>query len=146
MYPINNINGIKEREDKLEGSHAIILLFVKPSDDNADAIIKRFNYLHYRSKEFCSIYLIGYSQGFSERYSDTEQVIGVDHITWEYSDQCFIEVCNQLERRLKNWSYCGEPEMIILQNSSSMPNGSSMDFRAYNYIDIRVCFQMYDCG
>ena len=36
MFPANNINGIKEQEELLEGSHAIILLFVKPSDDNAD--------------------------------------------------------------------------------------------------------------
>ena len=40
MYPVNNISGIKEQESRLEGSHAIILLFVKPSDDNADSIIK----------------------------------------------------------------------------------------------------------
>ena len=50
MYPANNIDGIVEQERMLDGSHAIILLFVKPSDDNADNIIKKFNYLHYKSK------------------------------------------------------------------------------------------------
>lgn len=136
MYPTNNISGIMEQESNLEGNHVIILLFVKPSDVNADSIIRQFNYLHYKSKKYCSIYLIGYSLGFSYRYSDIEKVIGVDHTVWEYSDQCFVEVCEQLEERLKNWAYCGEPEMIILQNSSSLEKGTVLDFRAYNYIDI----------
>ena len=69
MYPVNNIDGIKDQESQLKGSHAIILLFVKPSDDNADSIIKKFNYLHYKSKQCCSIYLIGYSQYFYEKYT-----------------------------------------------------------------------------
>ena len=40
MYPINNIHSIKYQESQLEGNHAILLLFVKPSDDNAESIIK----------------------------------------------------------------------------------------------------------
>lgn len=141
MYPVNNIDGIQEQESKLEGSHAIILLFVKPSDDNADSIIKKFNYLHYRSKQYCSIYLVGYSQYFYEKYTDAQAVAGVDNITWHYSDRCFIEVCEQLEKRLKHWTYSGEPEMIILQNSSSLAGGKLLDFRFYNYIDINYGIQ-----
>ena len=141
MYPVNNISGIKEQESRLEGSHAIILLFVKPSDDNADSIIKKFNYLHYRSKQYCSIYLVGYSQYFYEKYMDAQQVGGIDNTTWYYSDQCFIEVCEQLEKRLKHWTYSGEPEMIILQNSSSLVDGKLLDFRFYNYIDINYGIQ-----
>ena len=136
MYPVNNIDGIKMQEEELEGSHAIILLFVKPSDDNADSIIKKFNYLHYKSKEYCSIYLIGYSQYFYEKYTDAQDIPGTDNTMWQYSDQCFIEVCEQLERRLKHWTYSGEPELIILQNSSSYENGATLDFRNYHYIDI----------
>ena len=62
MYPINNILGIEEQERQIDGSHAVILLFVKPSDPNADEIISNINYLHHRSKGYCSIYLVGYSQ------------------------------------------------------------------------------------
>lgn len=141
MYPVNNISGIQEQESRLEGSHAIILLFVKPSDDNADSIIKKFNYLHYRSKQYCSIYLVGYSQYFYEKYTDAQQVGGIDNTTWYYSDQCFIEVCEQLEKRLKHWTYSGEPEMIILQNSSSLVDGKLLDFRFYNYIDTNYGIQ-----
>ena len=120
----------------IDGSHAIILLFVKPSDDNADNIIKKFNYLHYKSKNYCSIYLVGYSLDYHEAYHDWKPIEGVDHTTWYYSDECFVEVNEQLERRLKNWRYSGEPEMIILQNSSTYEGGSVMDFRNYHYIDI----------
>lgn len=43
MYPINNILGIEEQERQIDGSHAVILLFVKPSDPNADEIISNIN-------------------------------------------------------------------------------------------------------
>ena len=75
MFPANNINGIKEQEELLEGSHAIILLFVKPSDDNADNIIRKFNYLHYKSKGYCSIYLVGYSKSASSHVLDMYAII-----------------------------------------------------------------------
>lgn len=141
MFPANNINGIKEQEELLEGSHAIILLFVKPSDDNADNIIRKFNYLHYKSKGYCSIYLVGYSQYPLYQYEDAEEVKGIKQSTWYYSDQCFVEACETLQSRLKNWNYSGEPEMIILQNSSTLPGGRILDFRNYNYIDINYGIQ-----
>lgn len=141
MYPINNLEGIVIKESHLIDSHAIIFLFVKPSDENAENIISKFNYLHYKSKKFCSIYLIGYSEYKNQSYDDLEEVTGINHTTWYYSDQCFIDVCDKLENRLKNWRYSGEPEMIILQNSSSAPNGHALDFRNYNYIDINYGIQ-----
>ena len=141
MYPTNNIEGIKEQEEQLEGSHAIIFLFVKPSDENAENIIKKFNYLHHKSKKYCSIYLIGYSSYEACQYDDLEEVTGVNNTVWYYSDQCFIDACENLGNRLKNWRYSGEPEMIILQNSSSLPNGKTVDFRNYSYIDINYGIQ-----
>lgn len=141
MYPINNILGIEEQERQIDGSHAVILLFVKPSDPNANEIISNINYLHHRSKGYCSIYLIGYAREMYNVYPDVQIVNGINQESWQYSDQCFIEVCDQLETRLKNWTYCGEPEMILLQNSSSFDNGKLLDFRNYNYIDINYGVQ-----
>lgn len=85
--------------------------------------------------------MIGYSQQFYQGYADAQKVNGVDNTTWYYSDQCFIEVCEQLQKRLKRWEYSGEPELIILQNSSSLVNGKLLDFRFYNYIDINYGIQ-----
>lgn len=141
MYPLNNICGIESQERQLEGSHAIILLFVKPSDVNAQEIIGNINYLHHRSKGYCSIYLIGYARNMYDQYPDVQEIVGINNEKWQYSDQCFIEVCDQLEKRLKHWTYSGEPEMILLQNSSSLKGGRILDFRNYNYIDINYGIQ-----
>lgn len=136
MYPVNDIGGIYDQEAKLEGSHVIIFLLVKPSDSSADDYIKKFNYLHYRSKQYCSIYLLGYSQDFVGKYHDKMYVQGVDNQEWQYSDQCFSNTCDELQSRLSNWRYSGEPEMIILQNSSASEPKSCLNFSNYIYIDI----------
>ena len=75
------------------------------------------------------------------QYKDAEEVKGINQTKWYYSDQCFVETCDMLKKRLKNWSYSGEPEMIILQNSSALPGGKILDFRNYNYIDINYGIQ-----
>lgn len=136
MYPINDLQGIRNQEAQLEGNHVVILMLVKPSDTGADEYIKKFNYLHYRSKQYCSIYLLGYSQDFYGKYKDITTVKGIDNQEWQYSDECFSEVCDELQSRLSNWQYSGEPEMIILQNSSASASNRYLNFTNYNYIDI----------
>lgn len=59
---------------------------------------------------------MGYSQNFMKKYMDVRQIESINGEIWEYSDKCFIDVCNQLRKRLKNWNYSGEPELIILQS------------------------------
>lgn len=136
MYPINNINDIEEHEKQYSEQHGIILIFVKPSDKIANEIIDNFNYMHKKSKGYCNIYVIGYSEhGNNNQYDDVKTIEGIQNHKWEYSDECFIEVCEELEKRLKNWYYVGEPEMIFLKNNINGKN-SNLDFRNYNYIDI----------
>ncbi len=136
MYPMNNLQEIYNQESQIEGNHVVVLLLVKPSDSGADEYIKKFNYLHYRSKRYCSIYLLGYSQDFGGKYTDVLSVQGVNKQEWQYSDQCFTEACDELQDRLSNWRYSGEPEMIILQNSSASDPRKCLNFSNYNYIDI----------
>ena len=136
MYPINDSKGINEQESQLEGRHVIVLLFIKPSDYGANNYIEQFNYIHYKSKGYCSIYLVGYSLGFDSSYLDVQEIKGIDNQRWQYSDRCFIDVCNELEDRLSKWRYSGEPEMIILQNKSPERTRDNLDFRNYYYLDI----------
>lgn len=136
MYPINDLRGIEQQEQQIEGQHVVILLFVKPSDNNADEILNKLNYWHHLSGDYCSIYMVGYSLGFCGQYKDVETVKGIDNQEWEYSDTCFIDVCRALKKRLKHWQYSGEPEMIILRNNMSPRAKNPLDFRCYNYIDI----------
>ena len=95
MYPINNIAGIEKQEKLLEGNHVIVLLLVKPSDSGAEEYIKKINYLHYRSKKYCSIYWLGYSPNFGCNYSDVTEIPGTDNQKWQYSDKCFTEACDE---------------------------------------------------
>ena len=136
MNPVNNIKGIDAQEKLLEGNHVVILLLVKPSDKNADDMIKQINYLHYRSDKYCSIYLVGYSIKFGDDYKDVRVISGIDNQEWQYSDKCFLEACDELKKILTNWRYSGEPEMIILQNNSENKSGRCLDFSNYYYIDI----------
>lgn len=134
MYPIYDFKGIEEIERNIEEQHVVVLLIVKPQDENADEFINNINYWHRLSGKYCSIYMLGYSESFSGRYIDAKEVIGINNEKWEYSDTCFIEVRENLEKRLKNWSYSGTPELIVLQNNPSSSN--PLDFSSYNYIDI----------
>lgn len=136
MYPIYDLKGIDQIESSIEEKHVIILLMVKPSDNNAASILNLLNYWHQKADKYCSIYIMGYSQNFMKCYSDIKQVKGPENETWEYSDKCFIDVCNALQNRLKKWVYSGEPELIVLQNNNEEDRKSRLDFRGYNYIDI----------
>ncbi len=140
MYPIYDIQGINQIEESKEGKHVIILIIVKPSDKNANEILDKINYFHHRSDQYCSIYLIGYSIGSTDKYNDTIRINGVDGQEWFYSDSCFIDVCDSLNKRLKYWNYSGEPELIVLQNSDSNL-GDRLDFTGYNYIDINYALE-----
>ena len=134
MYPIYDIKGIEEIEKEIEEKHVVIFLVVKPHDQNADEFISRFNYWHQLSKRYCSIYLLGYSQDFFGEYPDAIQVTGVENKEIQYSDSCFIAVREQLEKRLTNWRYSGDSELIVLQNNPS--SNSPLCFSPYNYIDV----------
>ncbi len=140
MIPINNFKGIEKQESKIKDKHVIIFLLVKPSDRGAKNIIDKFNYLHYLSDKYCSIYPIGYSKDFFY-YEDIQTIKGVNNEKWFYSDQCFIEFCGDLSQKLKGWDYSGEPELIILQNRLVDEYSTPLDFRNYNYIDINYGVQ-----
>lgn len=134
MYPIYDIETIENIESRIEEQHVIIFLMLKPQDKNANEFINNINYWHKLSKRFCSIYMLGYSESFGNKYDDFKIVKGIDNADWEYSDTCFIETKEKLEKRLKNWQYSGTPELIVLQNKLS--SHDPLDFTNYNYIDI----------
>ena len=134
MFAVTNFEGIKKAEIEIQEKHIVILLLVKPSDKNAIDIISQFNYMHYESKKYCSIYAVGYTPtGFPDNYRDVKEITSVDNETWYYSDKCFIEFKDYLESRFK-WRYSGEPEVIILQ--SDPDSKGYLTFHNYVTIDI----------
>lgn len=116
MFPVSNYKGILEQEMMNQRKQIVIMLLVKPSDDGADMIINKFNYLHHKSEKFCSIYAIGYSKNlYIDGVQADKEIDGVEGNKWYYSDKCFIQFQEDLEKRLI-WRYSGDPELIILQS------------------------------
>ena len=140
MFPVNNFEGIAAQEMWIRERHVIIFLLVKPSDEGAEKIIAQFNYLHHLAGPHCSIYPIGYSKDFFGLYKDVQQVKGVENEVWLYSDKCFVDFCDSLSQILEGWSYCGDLELIVLQNKAG-EQGSSLDFTGYNDIDVNYGIQ-----
>lgn len=134
MEPVFNFAGIESMERKNLGTrHAIFLLLVKPSDNNSTDIINQFNYYHFASRRYCSIYAPGYSLVHFPNGYDNQSAAFVEGREWFYSDRCFVEFQVELEKRLK-WRYCGEPEIIILQ--SARGKHSALDFTNYVSLDV----------
>ncbi len=134
MFAVNTYQHVEEIERSFEDRHIVILLFVRPSLPDASNIINEFDYIHYNSERYCSIYAVGYSNGF-EKASDPEyrfagKAAGLD---WYYSNKSFVEFKNKLEYRLK-WRYSGEIELLVLQNN---PGGHTpLNFQNYVAIDV----------
>lgn len=134
MYALNNLETIEQIEASNEDPHVIILLFVKVSDRLSNEIMTQLNYYHYLSQSQCSIYCAGFMMEEQiGNYKDAREAISVAGTSWFYSDACFVEVVEALEKRLK-WEYIGEPQVLILQSSNGKK--SSLDFRNYVSLDL----------
>lgn len=134
MFAINTYEEIERNEKHLSEKHIIILLFVRPSLAGAEDIIKEFNYLHYNSGKYCSIYAVGYSNNRSGHiYADFKMISEIQNSNWYYSDKAFVDFKNKLEKRL-NWKYSGDIELIILQSN---PEGRNiLNFEHYLAVDV----------
>lgn len=136
MYPVHDIKGIETLERKNSDKRVVIILIVKPTDQYADTLIDQFNYYHFASRDYCSIYAAGFcGYAFDSSYSDAKIVCSVDGRDWWYSDRCFVDFCSQLSKRTK-WNYCGEPEILILR---SFENGKHSSLNFSNYVSIDAC-------
>lgn len=135
MFLVSNLSGISRIEESLNERHVILLLFVKPSDEFANTIIPKFNYYHHLSNRYCSIYAAGFGQDpYTEQYSDKISLPGVNNETWWYSDQCFLEMVDELEQRLPTWHDTGEPQLVMLQSN---PGGKDvLNFQNYAALDL----------
>ncbi|MDF9824769.1 hypothetical protein M2475_001233 [Breznakia sp. PF5-3] len=134
MFAVNTLEKIEENEKALNKEHVIALLLVRPSLNGAQEIINEFNYIHFNSKEYCSVYAVGYSNDLSCRnQKQWKKVSKVDGMDWYYSDEEFVNLKNNLEKRV-NWKYSGEIEILLLQSN---PKGEKiLNFMNYLVIDI----------
>ncbi len=134
MFAASTYEEIEKIEAQVENMEIVVLLFVKPTSSDALDIIKEFEYIHFNSAKYCSIYAIGYTDDFSkaedQSYRKVDAMFSAD---WYFSMKAFTEFKRKLEQRIK-WTYSGEIEVLILQNN---PGGrSSLNFSNYVAIDI----------
>jgi hypothetical protein len=140
MIPVNNFEGIEQKESQYENNHVVIFLLVKPSDNNSGEVISKFNYLHHKSDNYCNIYPIGYSEEFYGLYRDAEKVGVIDGKKLEYSDKCFLEFIDSISKRIPSWKYVEDIQVVVLQ--SAIRNGvSKLNFSNYYSLDINYALK-----
>ena len=131
MFAASTYKEIELRERKVENKEIVILLFARPTEAQ---ILQEFEYIHFNSQNYCSIYAIGYTDDFDKQKDKTYRKVDVNmSCDWYYSNKAFVNFKNKLEERIK-WRYSGETEILILQNNPGMSN--SLDFRNYVAIDV----------
>ena len=134
MFAVGTYEEITAQEKQIENKEIVVFLFVKPTNQAALDIIREFEYIHFNSDKYCSVYAIGYSNDFEKasdgRYSKIGRVDGSD---WYFSAKAFVEFKNNLENRIK-WKYSGETEILVLQNNPG--HRDPLNFRNYVAIDV----------
>ena len=58
MFAASTYDEIIEYERLIENQEIVVLLFVRPTNQDAIDIIREFEYIHYNSSKYCSIYRI----------------------------------------------------------------------------------------
>ena len=134
MFAASTYEEIVNYERRIENLEIVVFLFVKPSTQEANDIIREFEYIHFNSANYCSIYAIGYSndpqKNTDKTYRKITEIIGSD---WYFSYSEFVDFKDKLEHRIK-WRYSGETEILILQNN---PDGRDpLNFS--NYVAINI--------
>lgn len=134
MFAASTYEEVIAIERQIENQEIVVFLFVKPNDQAALNIIKEFEYIHYNSNKYCSIYAIGYTDSFDKKhdryYKKVDSILDSD---WYFSNKAFVEFKNTLESRI-GWKYSGETELLVLQNNPGKRD--PLNFQNYVAIDI----------
>ena len=134
MFAACTYEEIEQIEKEKEGQELVVLLFVRPTNSDAMDIIKEFEYIHYNSGEYCSIYAVGYTNNMDKEHDPAYRKIDtVINLDWYFSHKAFVEFKSRLEMQIK-WKYSGENEVLILQNKP----GSSHPLNFQNYVAIDI--------
>ena len=111
MFAVGSFEEIVRRERQADTKQVVIFLFVRPTGVLNQDIIKDFEYIHYNSAGYCSIYAIGYTDDI-DHDSSFKAVESVCNNEWYYSNRDYVWFKNKLEERIK-WKYSGEIEIKI---------------------------------
>ena len=131
MFAATTFEEIEMQERNVENLEIVIFLFARSTDKDT---LNEFEYIHYNSERYCSIYAIGYTDNPYNPVEDGYKLVNdVFDNNWYFSMRAYVEFKNKLEQRIK-WKYSGETEVLILQNN---PYGrEALNFQ--NYVAINI--------
>lgn len=130
MYAASTYEEIERYEREVENAEIVVFLFVQAKETD---ILKEFEYIHYNSANYCSVYAIGYTDE-AEKDNTYRKVEVYMENDWYYSAKAFTDFKKKLGKRIQ-WRYSGEVDILILQNNPGCPN--SLNFQNYVAIDIK---------
>ena len=131
MFAASTYEEIEHIEKQVENMEIVVFLFARPAEEH---ILKEFEYIHYNSARYCSIYAIGYTDDLSKATDQTyRKVDAMMQQSWYFSTKAFTEFKEKLQTRIR-WNYSGETEILVLQNNPGKKN--VLNFR--NYVSINV--------
>ena len=131
MFAASTYEEIEKIERQVENMEIVVFLFARPSEEQ---ILKEFEYIHYNSAKYCSVYAIGYTDDFTKANDPTyRKVDAMMQRDWYFSTKAFTEFKEKLQDRIR-WNYSGETEVLVLQNNPGQKN--VLNFQ--NYVAINV--------
>lgn len=131
MFAASTYEEIEKIERQVENMEIVVFLFARPSEEQ---ILKEFEYIHYNSAKYCSVYAIGYTDDFTKANDPTyRKVDAMMQRDWYFSTKAFTEFKEKLQNRI-HWDYSGETEILILQNNPGKRN--ILNFQNYVAIDV----------
>lgn len=134
MFAASTYEEIERIERQVENMEIVVFLFARPTEEK---ILKEFEYIHYNSARYCSIYAIGYTDDFTKAEDRTyRKVDAMMQQDWYFSMKAFTEFKEKLQNRI-HWDYSGETEILILQNNPGKRN--ILNFQNYVSVLSELC-------
>lgn len=131
MFAASTYEEIERIEQQVENLEIVVFLFARPSEEQ---ILKEFEYIHYNSAKYCSVYAIGYTDDFGKAKDRTyRKVDAAMEREWYFSTKAFVDFKEKLQARIR-WEYSGETEILVLQNNPGCAN--VLNFQNYVAIDV----------
>lgn len=131
MFAACTYEEIEKRESEIESMEIVVFLFARSTETE---ILKEFEYIHYNSANYCSIYAIGYTDDFTKINDRSFRKVEANmENEWYFSAKAFNDFKEKLQNRI-GWKYSGETELLVLQNNPGQRN--VLNFRNYVAIDV----------
>lgn len=131
MFAASTYEEIERIERQVENMEIVVFLFARLSEEQ---ILKEFEYIHYNSAKYCSVYAIGYTDDFTKKKDQSYRKVNVlMQQDWYFSTKAFTEFKEKLQDRIR-WNYSGETELLVLQNNPGKTN--VLNFQNYVAIDV----------